>query len=198
MDNNENEFSPQESLRLISSMIETTKNSIKDNSFYFLLWGWAVLLACVGQYYLKVVANYSNNGIVWLIIPVAFIIQVVFIIKEKKKERVRTFIGEAYTYLWTAVGLSFFVLAFIFNKAGWEYSSVFYILLYAIGTYVSGRLIKFRPLFIGGMICFPLAILTTYLAADQQLIMLALAILISYIIPGHLLRIKNRKQQSHV
>ena len=32
----------------------------------------------------------------------------------------------------------------------------FYILFYAIGTYVSGSLIKFKPLKYGGLVCFPL------------------------------------------
>jgi len=33
--NNEQEFSPQQSLQLIHSMIETTKNTISNQSHYF-------------------------------------------------------------------------------------------------------------------------------------------------------------------
>ena len=146
MDTNETEFSPQESLRLISSMIETTKNSIGDNSIYFLLWGWGVFAACIGQYLLKVVYDYPNNGMVWLIIPVLLVVHIFLIGDQEKtgKERVKTFINEASSYLWTAIGLSFIVLIFIFSKdwLGIQLGS-FYILMYAIGTYVTGRLIKF-------------------------------------------------------
>ena len=198
MDTNETEFSPQESLRLISSMIETTKNSIGDNSIYFLLWGWGVFAACIGQYLLKVVFDYPNNGLVWLIIPVLLVVHIFLVLRKRRKERVKTFINETSAYLWTAIGLSFIVLIFIFSKVGWEYCGSFYILMYAIGTYVSGRLIKFKPLIIGGIICFPLAAANIYLGFDYQIIMLALAILVSYIIPGHLLRNKYRKQQLHV
>ena len=198
MNNMEKEFSPQESLRLISFMIETTKNTMRDTSGYFLLWGWAVMLACLLEYLLKVWFNYPNPGIAWFLMPLALLFQVYFVLRDRKRETVRTFLNEAYAHLWIAIGLAFLVLIFIFLRIGWQDCAVFFILLYAIGTYVSGSLIKFRPLVIGGMICFPLALVASWLNFDYQLATLALAILISYIIPGHLLRLKNRKQQADV
>ncbi|MBS1916169.1 MAG: hypothetical protein JST87_07820 [Bacteroidetes bacterium] len=194
MHNQENDFSPEQSLKLITSMIETTKNSLKDRSHYFLLWGWAVMTACVSQYFLKVVMNYPNHYLVWWITPVVLVVQIFFIVRDRKKEKVKTYINEVSIYLWTAIGLSFFAASFIFSKIGWENCYAVYIILYGIGTYVSGSLIKFRPLIVGGIICFPLAAVTAYLSFDHQIIMLAVAILISYIIPGHLLRMKFKKQ----
>ena len=49
----EEKFSPQESLRLIQSMIDKTKQDISDNSIYFLVWGWITFVACAGQFVLK-------------------------------------------------------------------------------------------------------------------------------------------------
>ncbi len=194
MKNNENDFSPQESLQLIRSMIETTKHSISDKSHYFLLWGWAVFIGCVLQYYLKAIIDYPQHYYAWYITPVALIVFIIFLIRDRKKEKVTTFIDEASKYLWTALGFSFFALSFIFSRMGWQYCYPIYILLYGVGTYVSGSLIKFRPLIIGSIICFPLAIVTAYVDFDSQIIMLALAVLVSYIIPGHLLRMQYRKQ----
>jgi hypothetical protein len=198
MDDTQNEFSPEQSLRLITSMIETTKNSINDNSAYFLLWGWGILLACAVQYYMKAILNNPNNGVAWLIIPVLLVVQIFLVMKRRRKEKVKTFINDASAYLWTAVGFSYFVVLFVFAKIGWEYCFPIYIIFYAIGTYVSGCLIKFKPLIIGGLICFPLAAVTAYLDLDYRIIMLGIAILISYIIPGHLLRAKYKKQQADV
>jgi len=82
---------------------------------------------------------------------------------------------------------------FIFSKIGWQYCFPFYILFYGVGTYVSGSLLKFKPLVIGGLINLALAIVTAYLPYSLQMVMTALAILISYIIPGHLLRIRYNK-----
>jgi hypothetical protein len=198
MDHSEIEFSPEESLRVISSMIESTKNSLMDSSHYYLLWGWAVMLASIGQYVLKSIIHYPQPYLVWLIIPVVLIIHVFLIVRDRKREKVNTFINEAGTYLWTALGFAFFSTAFLFTKIGSEYCYPFYIVLYGIGTYVSGRLIKFKPLFIGGIICFFLAIICAYLDLDSQVFVLALAILVSYLIPGYLLRAKFKKQQGDV
>jgi len=196
MDNNEKDFSPQESLQLIQSMIETTKHSISDQSPFFLLWGWAVMIGCLLQYYLKVIADYPQHYYAWFVTPVALAIHIYLVIKFTKKVKVKTYINDANTYLWTALGFSFFAVAFIFSRIGWEYCYPFYIILYAIGTYVSGSLIKFKPLIIGGSICFVLAIVTVNLSFDMQILMLAAAILVSYIIPGHLLMIQYRKKNT--
>lgn len=195
MKNNENDFSPEESIQLIRSMIEKTKHSISDKSHYFLLWGWAVFIGSLLQYYLKVIIDYPQHYYAWYITPVALLIFIFFLVRDNKKEKVKTFIDDASRYLWTGIGFSFMALGFIFSKMGWQYCYPIYILLYGIGTYVSGALIKFKPLLIGGVFCFPLAVIAAYVAYDIQIIILAFAVLVSYIIPGYLLRMRYQKQQ---
>jgi len=195
MKNNENDFSPEESIQLIRSMIEKTKHSISDKSHYFLLWGWAVFIGSLLQYYLKVIIDYPKHYYAWYITPVALLIFIFFLVRDNKKEKVKTFIDDASRYLWTGIGFSFMALGFIFSKMGWQYCYPIYILLYGIGTYVSGALIKFKPLLIGGVFCFPLAVIAAYAAYDIQIIILAFAVLVSYIIPGYLLRMRYQKQQ---
>jgi hypothetical protein len=177
-------------------MIESSKHSISDQSHFYLLWGWAVMLGCTLQYYLKVVVNYPHHYYAWFVTPVVLVIHIFFVIRQGKKELVKTFISEANQYLWTAIGFSFMVISFIFSKIGWQYSYPFYILFYGIGTYVSGRLLKFKPLVIGGICCGVLAAVTAYLKYDLQILMTAFAILISYIIPGHLFRLHYKKTKS--
>ena len=67
----------------------------------------------------------------------------------------------------------------------------FFILFYGLGTFVSGRVLKFRPLVIGGIFNWALAIISVYVHFDYQLLIAAAAILTSYIIPGYLLRSKQ-------
>lgn len=193
MNHNEKDFTPQESLQVIRSMIEATKHSISDNSHFFLLWGYATMIGCLLQYYLLAVVNYRHHYYAWLVTPVALVVHIIFLIKKQKRATVKTFISEANAYVWSIVGLSYLALAFIFSKIGWQYSFPFYILLYSIGTYISGSLLKFKPMRIGGAACLVLAAVTPYLEYPFQILLAGLAILISYIIPGHLLRIHYRK-----
>ncbi len=196
MEVKESDFSPQESLKLITQIIETTKNSISDRSHYFLLWGWAVAAGCLTQYYLKAVLNYPHHYYAWLVTPVAIAIHFIFVYNDHKKDNVKTFINEATAYLWTSIGLSFFALGFVFAKIGWQYCYPFYILFYGIGTYVSGSLIKFRPLIVGGLLCFILVIVCVYQSYDHQMLVTAFAIVVSYIIPGYMLRSKYKKKKN--
>ena len=192
----EKELSPQQSLRLIHQMIINTKNTIGNDSPYFLLWGWAVLIGCLLQYYLKVVVGYPKFYYAWLITPLVLVANFFLIYRNVKYKKVKTFIDEANAYLWTAIGLSFLVLAFVFTRIGWQYSFPFYILLYGVGTFISGSLIKFKPLVIGGLFCFPISALSVYTSFDTQTLLTAFAVLISYIVPGHILHYQYHKNTS--
>lgn len=191
---NKNEFTPEESLQLIQSMIDKTKNRYSDNSFYFLFWGWLVFACCIVEFILKVWLQYPYHYFVWFSMPAGAVVSVIYGARTAKKERVKTFIDDATDYLWIALSVAFFAVAFI-NGLSASITNPFsyYILLYAIGTFVTGGLIKFKPLIIGGSINFFLAVICSRFSFDHQLLVAATAILISYIIPGHLLR----KQYQH-
>ncbi len=195
MNISDQDFTPQESLQVIRSMIESTKSSISDNSHFFLLWGWATLVGCLTQYYLLVIVKSVHHYYAWFVTPAAVLLHVIFLYKYKRRERVKTFIGEANGYVWVSIGFSFLALGFVFSKIGWQYSFPFYIMLYGIGTYISGSLIKFKPMKIGGAFCIILVALTPYVNYSSQILLAGFAILISYIIPGHLLR--NQYQRNH-
>ncbi|MEO7531763.1 MAG: hypothetical protein ABIS69_10140 [Sediminibacterium sp.] len=199
MEMNEKELSPQESLALIQTMINKTKGSVADDSFHFLLWGWLVFVCCLASYVLKVYVHYPNHFIVWCSMPVAGVISGIYGARQNRQKKVKSFLDEALDYLWIAIALSFVVLVIInmLNGAAWQTAFTYYILLYAIGTFVSGSLLQFKPLIIGGLINFVLAAVSARLNYDNQLLLGSVAILISYIIPGHLLRMKYQKQKNN-
>lgn len=51
---------------------------------------------------------------------------------------------------------------------------------------------QFKPLIMGGILASALAIRSTWASYDYQMLFGPLAILISYIIPAHLLRRRNK------
>jgi len=195
---NDKELSPQESLQLIQTMINKTKDTVGDDSFYFLLWGWLVFACCIGEFILKVYVKYPNHYYVWWLMPVGGVISVIYGSKQSKQQRVKSFVDEAVDYLWIALAMAFIVLIIInaLSKTPWQSAFTYYILLYAIGTFVSGKLLRFRPLVIGGLINFALAAVSIKFNYDEQLLVGSLAILISYIIPGHLLRMRYQQQKN--
>lgn len=191
------DFSPEESLQLIQSMITKTKDAVAVDSFYFLFWGWLVFACCVVEYVLMVYFEYPHHSFVWWSMPLGGIISGTYSARQAKRKTSMTYIEEALSFLWIAIGMSFFVMVFInVISEAWKTAFTYYILMYAIGTFVSGKLIRFKPLVIGGILNFILAAVSIKFNFANQLLIGALAILISYIIPGHLLRIRhNTKKQ---
>lgn len=198
METNEKELSPQESLELIRSMINKTKDSVAVDSFYFLLWGWLVFVCCITSYVLKVYLHNPHHYFVFWAMPLGGVISAIYGSRQSRVQRVKSFVDEALGFLWMAVGVSFFVLVVInmLSISAWQTAFTYYILLYAIGTFVSGSLLRFKPLIIGGIINFVLAAVSAKFGYDNQLLIGSLAILISYIIPGHLLRIRHQQQKN--
>ncbi|MDQ3682285.1 MAG: hypothetical protein M3352_04325 [Bacteroidota bacterium] len=191
----EEKFSPQESLQLIQSMIEKTKENISENRFFFLLWGWITFIAVLTQFILKVVVDYKHHYIVWLSVIPAAIITIVKGNKMKARSY-RTYVGESMGFLWMGIGISFFILSIIISTSiGWMKAWPFFILFYGLGTFISGKFIQFKPLVFGGVFCWIIACITVFVPYDYQLLLAALAILCSYIIPGYL--IKSEKQNNY-
>jgi hypothetical protein len=190
----EDNFSPQQSLSLIQDMISKTKSNLSENSIYFLLWGWITFIAILGQFLLKVVLSYEHHYLVWLLTIPTAIVSFIYSARRHNKHKVRTYIGESMSYLWTGIGISIFILCMVITKTngGWNNAWPFFILMYGLGTFVSGMILKFKPLVIGGIFCWMLTIISLFLAFDYQLLMAAAAILSSYIIPGHLLSAINK------
>ncbi|HNR15761.1 MAG TPA: hypothetical protein PKG90_03745 [Chitinophagaceae bacterium] len=189
---NEN-FTPEQSLQLIRSMISKTKQNMSDNSIYFLVWGWLTFIACTAQFVLKNIFQYEKHYLVWTVI----IIGVAFSIYQGRKEgtsvKAKTYVDENMKHLWAGMAISFFVLGMILTRLGWgTVIFPFFIMLYGLGTFVSGNFIQFRPLIIGGIIAWALAIGSTFVNYDYQMLFGAGAILISYIIPAHMLRYRNK------
>jgi len=190
----EENFSPEQSLQLIRSMISKTRQDMSDDSIYFLVWGWITFIACTGQFILKHIIRYEQHYQVWWLVILGIVFSVYHGMKEGKGKKAKTYVGESMKWLWTGMGISFFVLSMILSKAGWGTSVFpFFIMLYGLGTFVSGCFLQFRPLIIGGIIAWALAIGAAWAVYDYQMLFGAAAILISYIIPAYMLR--SRKNQ---
>ena len=186
-------FSPEDSLKVIQSMLEKSKQDIRGNDIYFLMWGWITFICCTGQFLLKRVFDYPKHYLVWWLTLAGVLLSIIISVKQGKKKKVTTYIDESMGYLWTGMGICFFVLSMILSRSGWgETVFPFFIMLYGLGTFISGCMLRFRPFIIGGILAWIIAVVSAYLEYDFQILMAALAIMLSYIIPAYILRYKAK------
>lgn len=189
----ERNITEQESLAIIQEMINKSKKQLTDRSKYFMMWGVAVFACAIIQYFL--LRNLQpHTQMVWLSMPVLAVIQLFLSIRDRKKEKVLSHNTAAIGSVWLALGISFFILAFLSSRISFDMFP-FLILLYDIGTFITGRIIQFKPLIFGGLACFILCVLITYVEGPEKLLILALSVLLSYIIPGILLKREFNQQE---
>ncbi len=189
----------QESLQLIQQMIENSKAKLGESSYFYLLWGWLVLIASLSQFVL-LFTSFQYPFLMW---PVVIVIGVVLsIIKSRrltKRSKVKTYVQTAIIHLWIGFTVSLFIVIFSssYGKISWAMSNSFIILLYGIGTFVSGGILKFKPLKIGGIASWIIAVASMFTPEQYTLVAIALSIIVAYLIPGYLLKSKE-KLQNHV
>ena len=178
----------KESLRIISEMIETAKAEVQDNGFLYLLWGWLTFAASLGHYTMLFFSP-AKSYWPWLILmPLGGFITAVYLIRESRRRRIKTKIGDFLGAVWTAFSVALLLLLLFMSELGPYNIYPIIIILYGIGTFLSGKLLSFKPLIIGGILCWVIAGVSFIAEPSYRILLLALSLLVSYIIPGHILK----------
>jgi hypothetical protein len=194
--NNEN-FSAEASLKVIQTMIDMAKNKMRDNGFYFLMWGWLVFIAALLNFFLIRFTDFEQPYLAWNLMWVGAVISIVRGVREGKNETVKTYIGEAMKYFGISQGIMYAGLAFLFAYYNlWEKAFPFYILMYGGACFFMGCLLQFNLLKWTALLCIPIMISAVFFSYQWQLLHMALAVLVSYIIPGHALSLKVKCQNT--
>lgn len=195
----ETKFTEQQSLQVIQDMIENTKAKFQDNGFFYLLWGWLVLIASASHFIMM------QLGIeyFWLAWPITMIAGGVTSgivgYRMGKKAQVKTIFDTTIVSLWYAFTITLFIilLAAGAGKISWSMANVFIIALYGLGTFISGKMMQFNPLIFGGIFSWVLACVGIFLPAIYSMPLVSVSIIVAYLIPGYILK-SRAKTNGHV
>jgi hypothetical protein len=195
----EENFDPNESLMLIESMINRAKDKFAEDGSIYLLWGWTVFVCSLSQFILLHFYKSPYHYAVWMASWVVFIYQFIYVRKKNKEKKVRTYTSHILGYVWLTFVIVILLLAFVIPQltTGEYYSHINPIILalYGMPIFLSGIILRFKPLIIGGIGCWILSIITTFITNyDYQFLMIPVSMLIAWIIPGYLLRAKYKSQ----
>ncbi len=191
----ETTFTEQDSLRVITEMIENSKAKIRDNGFFYLLWGWLVLIASLSNFILLII-DYDKAWLPWPILMFGGgIVSGIAGYRLGKRIKVRTFFDTAMIYLWYGFLATIFIILFAAAKGNlsWVVTNALIIALYGLGTFVSGGILNFKPLIWGGIFSWILAIVTLFIPDLYSLLAVALSIVVAYLIPGYMLKSRFNK-----
>ncbi|MEO9964970.1 MAG: hypothetical protein ABJF11_04230 [Reichenbachiella sp.] len=182
------ELSHTESLKIINEMISEAKNSFdKNGSFYFLLWGWVIMIANLSHYILDKYTSYEYPFVVWLITIPAIVATIWYSIKLKSKAQSQSHLTRLYGEVWIGVGISIILSLIFMSKINFNHTAII-MMSAGMGTYLSGRMLKFKPLVFGAIALWLSSLICFTLPMTEQHLVASIGILAGYLIPGYLLK----------
>jgi hypothetical protein len=190
------QFNEQTSLQLIESMINKAKNNFSESGTLYLIWGIVVFICSMVQFIAIHFYHNENVYYIWFITWLVVIYQVIFISRKKKKAKAKTYTDDIIKYVWLCFVASLFLFLFIlqYQKAVHSLNPAV-LVLYGMPTFLSGAILKFRPLLIGGICCWILALGSVFVRDHYQSLFICAAVVVAWIIPGYLLRLKFKNQR---
>ena len=193
----EQPLNEQTSLLLIESMINKAKNRFSESGTLYLIWGIVIFFFFITQFIAVYFYNYSEIYYVWYLTWIVLIYQAFFLARKKKREKVKTYTDEILGYVWICFIVCLLLLVFIvlYNKA-YQLVNPAILVAYAIPTFLSGAILKVRSLFLGGVTCWVLAISTVFIPVQFHILLIAVAVLVAWIIPGVYLRKKYLRENN--
>lgn len=190
----------QESVQLIRTMLQRTQHQLRDNGFFYLLWGWLVFAAAAINYTLWLALGPVQLAFIpWAVLmPLGGVVTSVVSARYKKQRTgVTTYMQELLNKLVLAYLISLFIMLFFgIWLVGWEKTYPFIIIIYGIWLFVSGSALQFKWLVGGGIFSWCMAVVAFFVPSPHQLLVLAVAVLGGFIIPGHLLRSHFSNQEN--
>jgi len=189
---NSQTFNEKDALKIISEMIEASKMSIRDNYFYYLLWGFLVLFASLLEFGLMQLFHYPYHYIGWpVLMGIGVAITIVYAIRKYGKSTSSSYIGSFFRYFFISWGISLGLLLAFIIPGNYQLIQPVSLAMYALALFVSGNILRFSPLVWGSIIAWVAAIASFFSPYPVQLLITAATVVIAYIIPGYLLKKKN-------
>ena len=192
METNEKTLNPEESLQIIEKMIQKAKNNLHDSSFYFLLWGWIVLIALIGQLLIANYTNYSKPYMVWLLVIPGIIASAIYGFVKGRESKSTSHFDKLNFINWMIFLLSYSIVLIFMKRFDYKIAPIIF-LLAGNATLITGFIINFKPLIFGGIIFWIGVICSFIIPSQYNAFIYPIIIIFGYLVPGYLLRFQNKR-----
>src|SRR5436190_13698275 len=160
--NNENLLTEQQSLELITRMINKAKSDYRETGIGALMWG-TVITVCALVSFINYYQRWPWAQYIWFLTLIAVIPQIIISVREGKRKKYKSYSDDAMGGIWISFGFGIFLLSFysVLYDVPSEYS--LFLILYGIPTFATGFARRFMPMIIGGILCWAFAIISMYI-----------------------------------
>lgn len=190
----EPQLSNEQSMLIIQQMISQAKTNITDSGFSWLLWGTMLFFTTISTYIFIDIGS-DDIYLGWNIFGIISIVLLVYDIFRPSKKPVRTYVDDLLKLADIGFMVCLFTIIFSINVAVSPNSGFgYFLMMFAFIMLIKGGAVKSRALMVGAMVNWAGAI-AIFLNKEfkYDMLIMAGAVLIGYIIPGILLQVQYRK-----
>lgn len=191
---NDTPLDPKKSFDIIDSIIAESQKQNHDNGFYFRLWGILVALSSTVQYVLLDIGFGQESNLVWLVMSlIGAPISIYYGYRQSRKNihGTQSISEKIYGRVWLGFGISLAMV--IFTAIHLRVTPLpFICVVVGLATFLSGRLLRFLPLTLGGIVFWACAIFASMFAQKEALLIYAASIVLGYLVPGFILWKKTK------
>jgi hypothetical protein len=199
----EEAFNEQESLQLITTMINKAKSDFVETGISAIMWG-SIITICALVEFASYFFSIPWADDIWWLTFVAVVPQIIISARERRRAKFRTYYSDAMGGIWISFAITMFLLSFYVNAIQVPFSQLhgetLFLIVYGIPTFASGFTRRFTPMIIGGIACWLFAILAFYTAYPYTMLYYVAAAQLAWFIPGFILqrRYQQAKKGQHV
>ena len=194
---NDQQLSNEKSLEIIHQMINQAKENISDSGLSWLLWGTMLMLASVSTF-IFINTGSANLFLGWNVFGAVTIVLLAYDALKPRKKKVKTYMDE----LMMMVDIGFFVCIFVIilsiNISVTPGNGFGYMLMvFAFLMLIKGSAAKSKALIVGAVVNW-IGAIGIFLNKEfkYDMLIMAGAVLVGYIIPGTLLWLDYRKSNN--
>jgi hypothetical protein len=190
------QFDPIQSLKIIRETIDLAQQTVRENGFHLLLWGWLVVAAGLTSGYMGTVLHHDFFWMPWPLmsvigVPIAFIYEG----RRGNRQKRTNLVHQWYGSIWMVFGITVFVSVGIMVTYQVPPTPIILSII-GFALYMSGTILRFNPLKWGAAVAWAGSLACLPIAQEAHGFVMAVCSVLGYLIPGYLLRAKS--QESHV
>lgn len=193
-------FDEAQSLKVIQEMIQMAQNKMRNDGILLIVWGYAASLPALIRFFKEIL--FLPNRVMFflkfvdLLLPLlALAFTIYYILKERKK--VTTYIGVSLRYVWISLFgfmvLTNLILHNVTHEVNFTLQHPLFMVLTAFAILVTGVILRYKPIIIGGVAFGILAYFASLLTLHDQLFLDGIGWFLALAIPGHILYYKRDK-----
>lgn len=194
---NTEELNEKESLELIARMIRNTHDNLESRGGKtMLINGYTTFFTSLVIYFLVIYTQNPYYQFLWFTIPVVGLTWK-YLDRRSHPQKVTTYIDRVVGYVWIVAGTIVWLSACAAFFSVFSMLPILFVVALMINaaTVITGLVIKFKALTIGGSLGILLSFSLLIIFGLKSILIFALIFLLCMIIPGHILQYAEKKKR---